>query len=237
MQKLIIAALAPAVLLMIYIFSRDRVEKEPLGLLARLAVFGALACLPAALLEEGLLHILAGLSLSEADALLVEAFLIVALSEEGCKLVILHLQTWRSREFDYRFDGIVYAAFVSLGFAALENVLYLLRSGLSIALSRAMFAVPGHLTFSIFMGFFYVCAKDAALRGKYGRSVFYRLAALVAPMLLHGFYDYCLMSGTDEMYRIFLGFVILLDLAAYGIVRRQSRCDRPLRRSNSAFWE
>lgn len=73
--------------------------------------------------------------------------------------MFLHARTWRNPNFNYRFDGIVYAVFVSLGFAAFENIQYVLHYGLSVALPRAIFAVPGHMSFAVFMGLFYGRAK------------------------------------------------------------------------------
>ncbi len=83
------------------------------------------------------------------------AFLVVAVVEEGTKFVFLKLRTWRDPNFNFRFDGIVYAVFVSLGFAAFENINYVLGYGLTVALPRAVLAIPAHMGFAVFMGLFY----------------------------------------------------------------------------------
>jgi len=227
MQWILAAAILPAFLLMWYVFRLDRVEKEPIGLLLGLAAAGAVACIPASLIEGGLMSF-SMRALPEGPPVLLQAFVIVALVEEGCKLFFLRRISWRSRAFDYRFDGIVYAVAVSLGFAALENVFYLSSYGIDLAVTRGLLAVPGHMTFSVFMGLFYADAKqDAADGNEAGRRRNLALALFV-PTLLHGFYDYCLMSGSEILALAFFGFVVVLDLAAWRTVRRRAVKDAPI---------
>ena len=76
----------------------------------------------------------------------------VGLIEEGSKFFFLYRFTWKDKAFNYRFDGIVYAVFVSLGFAALENVFYVFNYGTGVALQRALLTIPGHMSFAVYMG-------------------------------------------------------------------------------------
>lgn len=230
MRVLLSAAFLPAVLLMIYIFTRDRVEKEPVGLLLKLALFGAVSCIPAAIFESSLSVVLQAFIAYGPVFTFIEAFLVVALTEEFFKLVFLKIATWKSSAFNYHFDGIVYAVFVSLGFAALENVLYLSGYGLSVAVSRGIFAVPGHMTFSVFMGLFYSEAKQNDILSKPFKKFGKMLMALFVPAILHGIYDYLLMSGIIELTLIFLAFVVCLDIYAFSLIRRCSLSDSPFER-------
>ena len=145
-----LAALVPVVLLFIRVYRLDRIEKEPRVLLGKLIGLGALAAVPAALVEVGLLHLL-GRAAPRASAayLLVQNFLIVAGSEELGKFLPVRLAAWRDPAFDYRFDAVVYAVSSSLGFAAVENVLYVMQSDLRTAVSRAILSVPGHFFFAV----------------------------------------------------------------------------------------
>lgn len=215
---------------MAYIYKKDSVEKEPPGLLLLLAGAGAVSCLPAGWLERlgtALLDAFAPGLLSLPYAA-VEAFLIVALAEEGCKLFFLKKLTWNNREFNYRFDGVVFSVFVGLGFAAFENILYVFSYGPGVIVSRGLLAIPGHMTFAIFMGIFYAQAKLNSLYGyEQGRRRNMRLA-LIVPMLLHGFYDFCLMSGLRFLSLAFFGFVALLDFAALKAIRFGSKNDQAL---------
>ncbi len=229
LRFLLAAALLPALLLMVYIYRMDTIEKESGSLLLRLALLGAAACLPASILEGLFTPLLSRWVDSATPAYYAwEAFLIVAVSEEGCKLLALRLGSWRSPEFNYRFDGIVYAVFVGLGFAALENLLYVFNYGPSVIVNRGLLAIPGHMTFGVFMGLSYAHAKIADLYGDDRRRRRSMLCALVIPCLLHGFYDFCLMSGIEILSLFFLLFVVALDVSAFLIVRGQSRRDRPL---------
>ena len=165
-----LAALVPVVLLFIRVYRLDRIEKEPRVLLGKLIGLGALAAVPAALVEVGLLHLL-GRAAPRASAayLLVQNFLIVAGSEELGKFLPVRLAAWRDPAFDYRFDAVVYAVSSSLGFAAVENVLYVMQSDLRTAVSRAILSVPGHFFFAVCMGLFLSRAKQAESCGQLRR--------------------------------------------------------------------
>ena len=153
----LLAALLPALILLIRVYRLDKIEKEPRSLLWKLAAFGALSGLAASVLEAGLLRLL-GLWLPEGSTgyLLIENFLVVALVEELCKRWPVLRFAWRHPAFDYRFDAVVYCVFSALGFAALENVFYVLNYGMSVAVSRALLSVPGHFFFAVYMGV-YLC--------------------------------------------------------------------------------
>ena len=116
-------ALLPAVVLVVYICRKDRTDKEPPALLAKLLGFGALSCLPAIVVELVLSAIIERLNVRNVYlGYFLEAFVVAGLTEETCKFLFLRT-TWRSPAFDFQFDAIVYAVMVALGFAAFENVM------------------------------------------------------------------------------------------------------------------
>ncbi len=223
---LIFAAMFPVLILLWWICRQDRVEKEPPALLAKLFFLGVISAIPAMLLE-----MLAEIPLQEVRGdtlrIFLENFLGVALMEELCKFVLLKWGSWRSPEFNYRFDGIVYAVFVSLGFAAIENILYVTQSGLGVALARALLSIPGHMVFAVFMGAFYSKAKSRKLTGRSG-SWGLMLVGLLVSVVLHGFYDFCLTMDSGALYAVFFVFAIASDFFAWLLVRRFSRADRPV---------
>lgn len=225
----VLAAVLPAIFLMRYVYRQDQIEPEPVGLLASLVWKGVLAALAAIVLEFIGQTVLQGLvSEDNPNYVYYLAFLVVAAVEEGTKLFFLYRRTWKEPDFNYRFDAIVYAVFVSLGFAAFENVKYVLSYGLSVALPRAILAVPGHMGFAVFMGIFYGRAKRCADWGnRFGCKVNLILSYLF-PVALHGVYDSCCMTGTNRSTLVFVIFVLAMYLLVFRLIRHESRTDTPI---------
>ena len=226
---LIVAAVVPAVLLLVRIYRADRLEKEPVKLIVSLVLLGILSTTLASLTEQ-----LGDIAVAyyfpegtlEYDILLY--FVVVAFSEEGFKYLLLKTRTWRSPDFNCLFDGVVYAAAVSLGFALWENIGYVLSYGMGAALARALTAVPGHACFGVFMGAWYGFAKRRDLAGDPVRSARCRRMAVLVPALLHGVYDFIAVRQTEAMSTVFVVFVLLMFFAASRVVRRLSRGDEYL---------
>lgn len=225
----VLAAVLPAIFLMGYVYRQDKVEREPAPLLMSLIVQGIWAALAAIVLELLGQSILNALVDPENPIYVyLTAFLVVAAVEEGTKFFFLYRRTWRDPNFNYRFDAILYAVFVSLGFAAFENVKYVFSYGLSVALPRAILAVPGHMGFAVFMGIFYGRARKCRSRGDgYGCKGNLALGYL-SSVFLHGVYDTCCMLGTNRSTLVFVGFVMAMYLIVYRIIRHESRTDGPV---------
>ena len=225
----VLAAVVPAVVLMRYVYRQDRVDREPPRLLGGLALRGVYAALAAIVLEtlgQSVLNAL--VSRDNPRHVVLTAFLVVAVVEEGTKFFFLYRRTWRDPNFNYRFDAIVYAVFVSLGFAAFENVKYVFSYGLSVALPRAILAIPGHMGFAVFMGWFYGRAK---LRSDLGNGLGARVnlaLGYLAAVFLHGMYDTCCMTGTARSTLVFAAVVAVLYLAVFRLIRREARNDTPV---------
>ena len=225
----VLAAVVPAVVLMRYVYRQDRVDREPPRLLGGLALQGVYAALAAIVLEtlgQSVLNAL--VSRDNPRHVVLTAFLVVAVVEEGTQFFFLYRRTWRDPNFNYRFDAIVYAVFVSLGFAAFENVKYVFSYGLSVALPRAILAIPGHMGFAVFMGWFYGRAK---LRSDLGDGLGARVnlaLGYLAAVFLHGMYDTCCMTGTARSTLVFAAVVAVLYLAVFRLIRREARNDTPV---------
>ena len=225
----ILAAILPAAFLLRYIYRRDTIEKEPGSLLLLLLVFGVLSALCAGILEWIGTYVLSFTLDSDSPYYtVVFAFLVVAVAEEGCKLFFLYRGTWRNPNFSHLFDGIVYSAFVSLGFAAFENIKYVFTYGLSVALPRALLSIPGHLGFSVFMGVFYGYAKRCELQGDTAGKKRNLLIGYLLAVFLHGFYDACAMISTTASMILFFIFVIVMYIVVYSVIKRASANDQPL---------
>ena len=224
---LIAAAVIPAVLLMIYVYRADRLDKEPASLLGLLLLQGIISTALAAWAER-----IGARALSvflPRDSLLYNVlfyFLVVGLAEEGFKFLLLKRRTWLSPHFNCQFDGVVYAVFVSLGFALWENIDYVAMYGFGTALVRAVTAIPGHACFGVFMGAWYGLAKSHERHGHARYAKICLRLSLLCPALLHGLYDLIAVTEQSRSTYFFAGFVVLMFLAAYTTVRRLSRRDR-----------
>ena len=224
---LIVAAVVPAVFLMIKVARSDRLERESPRLLGKLVLAGVLSAL-LALVEERLLSRLLDATVpTDSPAYnIILYFVIVAGAEESSKYIFMRFNTWRNPEFNCQYDGVVYAVFVSLGFALWENISYVLHYGFSTALVRAVTAIPGHACFGVFMGIFYGLAKRFDYRGDKTKSGWFRALAIFVPALLHGTYDY-LATAQDQVYSwIFVGFVAVLFVVSFVLVHFMSKKDR-----------
>lgn len=148
--------------------------------------------------------------------------------EEGTKFVLLKRRTWDDPNFNFRFDGVVYAAFVSLGFAAFENIGYVFRFGLAVSVTRALLAIPGHLGFSVFMGTFYGRAKVCEADGDRVGKNLNLLASYLAAVFLHGFYDSCAMIGSGYSTALFVLFVVVMYIVCHRLIRYDAEHDMPV---------
>lgn len=164
---LILAAVIPAIFLMIKVYQSDRLEPESPYLLWKMVTGGIWSAVVAGILEWIANGVLTSY-VSQKDPIynVIMYFGIVAYAEEGAKYFFLKRRSWFSREFNCQYDGVVYAVFVALGFALWENISYVMIYGFSTALVRAVTAVPGHACFGVFMGIFYGLARGCATWAK-----------------------------------------------------------------------
>jgi len=225
-------AIFPAIFFMIYIYRNDDKEKEPPLLLLK-CIIGGLLSVPIAIIlemiaEAVVIYLLENVVSATRVNYGVLTAIIVGLIEEGAKFFFLYIFTWKDKEFNYRFDGIVYAVFVSLGFAALENVFYVFNYGTGVALQRALLTIPGHMSFAVYMGLYYGHAKvSEAVNNPDAKSLNLK-AAYAFAVLLHTIFDATLMVESDIGLIIFFIFVIILDIVVYRTIRFESKNDIPI---------
>ena len=224
---LLAAALLPAIVLMVYVYRKDTVEKEPVGLVMRVFFLGAVGALVASLVESVIIGTFE-YALPQGMLLLVlEYFVGVAAVEEAVKYAAL--ATVRNNPaFNYVFDGIVYAVAAALGFAALENIFYVFDGGLEVAVTRALFAVPGHCADGVVMGCFFGLAKQREAHGDKARARTYYWLAFLLPVIEHGFYDAALSTDNDLMILLALAVEVAFVICAMVIVNRISKTDAPI---------
>ncbi len=226
-------ALIPVIALLCFIYFNDKKEKEPIGLLIGLFFAGIGSIIPAIIGEaigQAFLNVI--IPYNSVIKGYIFAILIVGPAEEIGKYLMLRLITWKSKNFNYSYDAIVYAVFVSLGFAAIENVGYVFMNGIGTALLRMFTAVPGHACFAVFMGYFYSKSKYAKLT-RNGKAAGYTALSLILPILTHGVYDAIIMGARESDFAVFMGlsailwigYVIALFVVSCIIIVKSSRND------------
>ncbi|QKY69222.1 glutamic-type intramembrane protease PrsW [Lentibacillus sp. CBA3610] len=196
------AGIAPAFALMAFFYLKDRFT-EPLALMGKTFLFGALLVFPIMFIQYGFT------AENITDSSFVQSFLLSGLIEEFFKWFIFMYVIFHHTDFDAHYDGIVYAVSISLGFAAVENILYLFTNGIEYAVTRALFPVSSHALFGVMMGYHFGKAKMSH-RHRYWNI----LLALLIPVLLHGTYNYILQTVTSNWLILLVPFMIGLWFVA-----------------------
>ena len=202
-MTLLILSLAPVALILAYIYFRDKYEKEPVGLILRGLLAGGIILFPAAIIETLLSRLQTGWS--TMPSALYTGFVVAGFTEELFKFLMVSLLFLRNRNFNERYDGIVYAVAISLGFAAVENVMYVLKGGMQVGIIRAFTAVPAHAFFGIVMGYYFGLARFVPGARSANLS-----KAFVIPWLLHGLYDFLLLSQNQWLLLCFIPLMFIL---------------------------
>lgn len=183
-MQLIIISVLPVIIILLYIYRRDKYEKEPLGLLLKAFTGGIFSAISVILLLMPLDGVFLPIENVFINAF-VNAFAWAAIPEELLKFLFLYRIIWKNRNFNENYDGIVYAVFVSLGFACLENIFYVTQHGMSVGIMRAVLSVPAHALFGVIMGYYFSIARfsDTSTVLNLTKSLLYAIVA-------HGFYDF-----------------------------------------------
>lgn len=218
-MNLLLLAIAPVTIIILYIYFKDKYEKEPIKILAKSFLLGATVSIVLTLVLGYYASIL--IPLTNVESIFkqfLKAFVVVAFVEEFSKYVIVKFYAQRNKEFNEPFDGIVYSVMVSMGFAALENVIYTFQYGAGTGLIRAFTAVPAHATFGILMGYFMGKAKFSNNRVKLN------LLGLLFATLFHGAYDFFLFINFIPGISIgaFVSLIIGIVLSSKAIKRHQN---------------
>ncbi|MBU5425754.1 PrsW family intramembrane metalloprotease [Tissierella pigra] len=205
--RLFIIAVIPAVIILLGIYLSDRRDREPLKVLLFTYILGALTVIPSIIVEEILIafNIFPGILGS-----LFNAFIVAGLTEEYFKRLAVLKYPYKTKFFDEKLDGIVYSVFVTMGFATVENIIYVAyryTNNPFIGLYRGIFSVPAHAVFGVTMGYYLSLAKfDTDIDRK--RKNMKR--SLYMPVIMHGMFDFILMAEIPHLTIIFIPYVIFL---------------------------
>lgn len=205
--RLFIIAVTPAIIGLFAIYLSDRVDREPTKLLILTYVLGALAVIPSIIVEEILIKFNVFTGVLQA---FYNAFIVAALTEEFFKRLVVLKVPFKTSYFNEKLDGIVYAVFAALGFATVENIMYVVFTYTNnpfIGLYRGIFSVPAHGIFGITMGYYISLSrfdKDKIRKKSNLRK------SLIMPIILHGLFDFILMAGIPELTLLFVPYVVFL---------------------------
>lgn len=204
---LILLGAAPGIALVFFIILQDRYEKEPMRLLVKMFLLGMFVTLPTIAVEliGRYLNIFSGLF-----GLIVEAFIVIGLSEEFFKRKVVLKYAYSHPAFNERMDGIVYCSITALGFATLENIFYVISYYTydpNVWITRALLSVPIHMLLGITMGYYISLSKFCTTPSK---CVWYFRKSLYIPALLHGAFDFILASDIPLLSLLLLPFVAYL---------------------------
>ncbi|WP_304608669.1 PrsW family glutamic-type intramembrane protease [Hyalangium versicolor] len=202
------SAVVPSLLLLWYVYARDK-NPEPRGMLLKTFLLGAFICVPVVPVAMLLQEMGQGMMGDMWGSAFAKGVLGAALPEEFFKFLVLRAYVWRKHHFDEPLDGVVYGATASLGFATLENILYVGQHGLEVAVLRAITAVPSHAFIGVVMGAFVGRARFAEPLARAGLL----WTGLGAAILLHGAYDVFLFAGSGYA---LLAVVVLVIQVRWG---------------------
>ncbi|MBA2406897.1 MAG: PrsW family intramembrane metalloprotease [Chitinophagales bacterium] len=195
-------AIAPGVGIAFYIYWKDTFDKEPRKLLIRCFLLGIFSILPAIILEYVGFALLPVITFPITT--FINAFFVIGLSEEFSKFLMLRFYAFPKKEFNEPFDGITYSVMVGMGFATLENILYVDQHGMTTGVFRMFTAIPAHASFAVIMGYYMGLSKFRS------NPLPAQMLGLLLAVMLHGAYDFCLMVNSVPL--IWLGAILSLIL-------------------------
>ncbi|MBP1925919.1 RsiW-degrading membrane proteinase PrsW (M82 family) [Sedimentibacter acidaminivorans] len=204
---LVITAITPGIALGLALYFVDRHDREPLKMLMKVFFMGVFIVIPTILVENILssFNVFYGLA-----GVFYRAFIVAGLTEEFMKRKVVLKTVYYNPVFNEKLDGIIYCAFSALGFATIENIMYVVFRFSDVefvGLYRAIVSVPAHMLFAVTMGYYLSLAKFASTTEM---SKYYYKRSLVVPTILHGIFDFILMSEIQILMILFVPFVIYL---------------------------
>lgn len=227
MTLLFIAAVLPVIILCSFIYKKDS-HREPFSLLMKIFIYGFLLVFPVLFVELALEALFELEENANAIMIFIHTFVTVAIVEEGFKWLITKKYGYDNKEFDEVYDIIVYAVFASLGFACVENIIYVFSYGLLNALLRALLSIPGHMCFAVVMGYFLAQAKTAQINGNQDLVKKNMMFSLLLPSLFHTIYDTLLAVKTDSAIILFFVFDITMVVMCFKTVNRTAKLQQNL---------
>ena len=206
--ELLVLAIAPVATIILWIYLKDKYDKEPVITLSKFFILGILVSVLAIYVEELLIKLN---TFSKIGYMIYISIIVAGLTEEGLKALILIPNLLRERNFNEKLDGIIYSVFLSLGFATIENIIYILfedpTSVFQVSIIRAIISIPAHMMFAIIMGYYISKYKFNSSKSK---PKTYLIMSIIVPILLHGIFDFILMIPYRWSIIVFIAYIVFL---------------------------
>ena len=226
----IIASLLPVVIIIAIIYNQGEIKKQPLWILGLLFMGGILSWIMVRYISKYLgndiykSQVEISKNLGNKGFFLV-SFGIIALIEEISKYIVIAIMCFKNKYFKNPYDAIMYSVCISLGFAFVENIMYINNFGVNVAISRAIFSIPAHASFGIIMGYYLGISKLCMDNKNNSYSALTRYCAFFIPFVFHGFYDFLLNFDTNTIYIVFLIYIIIMYAFVIFLLFRLKKVD------------
>lgn len=206
--NLLILAVVPTIAFILWIYLKDKYDREPIMILCKFFLLGAFISVIVIMVEDFLIGIN---KYSGYSNMIYMSFIVAALTEEGIKAIVLIPNLLKIKTFNEKLDGIIYSVFLSLGFATVENIIYILfeesKVAFEVGMIRAIISVPAHMMFAITMGYY-------ISKYKFSNNIIkkreYLIMSVLVPILLHGIFDFIVMIKYKFSIIIFAIYIIFL---------------------------
>lgn len=205
---LLVLAIAPVVTIILWIYLKDKYDKEPIRILGKFFILGILVSALAIYAEEILIKINIFIG---KGYIFYMSFIVAGLVEEGLKSLVLIPNLLKEKNFNERLDGIIYSVFLSLGFATVENIIYILledpTSVFKVGVIRSVISIPAHMMFGVIMGYYISKYRFTSSKTKKRK---YLILSITLPILLHGVFDFILMIQYRWSIIVFIAYIVYL---------------------------
>ena len=221
-------SIIPSIIIAFIIYLSDKKEKEPLGKIIKAYILGIISVSLVLWLSKTLNIEAIDTENSSRLNIFIYAFFMIAVVEELAKWLCSYLSVKNNSDYNYMYDGIVYFAYVALGFATVENGLYAMAGDMETVFIRAITTVPSHVAFGIVSGYYFSIYRRELYKNKKMNAYRNLALSLYVPIILHGFYDYCLLLNNYIFFITYIVFVSTLYTLTISRALRMERIDHRL---------
>lgn len=224
----VLLSIIPSIVIAFIIYLSDKKEKEPIFKIVKAYILGIISILLTVGISDYLNINIIDLEKSSTLDIFIYSFILIALVEEVSKWLCSYISIKNNNDYNYMYDGIVYFAFVALGFATVENCLYAIAGDFNTVLIRTITTLPSHVAFGIVSGYYFSLFRRELYKNKKIQAYKYLALSVYVPIILHGFYDFCLLIDNYIYFMTYIIFVSTLYTLTISRALRMEKIDHKL---------